>query len=87
MPFAPQPYPLFAAFHENDKPTVARIIGWHSPADDDSDSSHIQPVALHHLRDGDVSEPKYLDLEHESHWLGQTPDDALTQLRYADEKP
>lgn len=87
MPFTPQPYPLFAAFHVDDKPTTARIIGWHAPDGDDVDPSHIQAVALFHLRDGDVTEPKYLDLESESHWLSSTADDAMAQLRYAEARP
>ncbi len=84
MPFTPQPYPLFAAFYENNKPAVARIIGWVSPDGDSIDPSAIQAVAIQELPGGDVTEPKYLDFEHEEHWVGGTGADALNQLKRAD---
>lgn len=82
MSFHPQPYPLFAAFHEGTKRTTARIIGWVTPDGGTTTSTGIQAVALHSRPGGDISEPKYLDLEHEAHWLGDTADDALTQMLY-----
>jgi hypothetical protein len=80
MNFQPQPYPLFfAKFGPNDAVETGRIIGWAVPSDDNS--SNLQPVALvDNADDGAVTEPKYLEVENDPHWLGETRAAAVADL-------
>jgi hypothetical protein len=86
MNFAPQPYPLYAAYWDADKIAIALIVGWSAPAGDDLDPSHIEPIALFRNDDGSSTEPKYIDLDGEDpYWLGTSPDLARSQAKDAQE--
>ncbi|MET0417287.1 MAG: hypothetical protein ABW022_14845 [Actinoplanes sp.] len=81
MNFQPQPYPLFVAFYGlDDKVKTGRIIGWAVP--DDNNSSSLQPLAVLDEPHG-VTEPKYLEFEHEQHALGESISEACAALSLA----
>ena len=78
MTFTAQPYPLYAAFWNDDsKLDVALIIGWSAPNGDDLNSSRIQPIALHQNSDGSSTEPKYIELDgDDAYWVDTTAENA-----------
>lgn len=78
MNFQPQPHPLFFAhLGSGHAVETGRVIGWAVP---DDDSSHLQPVALYDHPAGGVTEPRYLNLEEEAHFLAESREAATSAL-------